>query len=206
MIYNSENSYELFAYFDKFDKAIFFGKGQSFKNRPKEKGEIYLAGNNAVNHLSQCDILMMNDYIATELIYDESYEIIDYIIIPEKPHYTNGKPHKDITYMSMIENIGDKFKGDYIIINLPTNKNYTYFFNTQTCASVINTGIDFIGDYTNIKKIETYGFALNGYYCDEIINSNTKFCDTVYEQKWINMLRKTYEKQINWYNLKGEIK
>jgi hypothetical protein len=206
VIITKNNYTEASEYFNQFDTAVLFGKGESFYDRPKQDNELYLCGNNAINHLSECDILIMNDIIATELIDPESYSKVKYIMIPIRPHYTDGKPKPNISHLDFINNIKDYYDGDYIITGLPTSKNEAKnAFNLSTTASVINTGIDFIGAYTNIKKIETYGFAKSGIYCDEIKNSGKKFSDYVYKDNWIKFLSKTYEKQKNMYNFVGNI-
>lgn len=205
MIYNQKTISHLQQYINQFDTAVLFGKGGTFQDRPRKDNEIYLAGNNSVNFLSECDILIMNDYSAVDLIDNDSYELVNYVMIPQYPHDDDGQPKRGLTYKSVMKRLKGKFKGHYIVINLPTYKESNEFLNTTTGASVINTGIDFIGQYTNIKNIETYGFGISPSYSENVINENKRFSDYIYKQDWIDMIRNTYNFQVNLYGLNGKI-
>jgi hypothetical protein len=206
MIITKKNYQETFQYFNQFDTAVLFGKGETFYDRPRKNNELYLCGNNAINHLSECDILIMNDIVATELIDKEAYSKVEYIMIPFRPHFTDGKPKPNLTYFEFIRRTQNYFKGDYIIINLPTCEGQPKeVFELPTAWSVINTGVDFIGLYTKIRKVETYGFAVSGKYCEDVKNSGKKFSDSVYGDDWVEGLRDTFNKQIEYYNIDGTI-
>jgi hypothetical protein len=206
MIITRKNYNKTLEYFNQFDTAVLFGKGESFYDRPRKENELYLCGNNAINHLSECDILIMNDIIATELIDPESYSKVEYIMIPIRPHLEDGLPKPHITHFDFIKRIQKYYEGDYILISLPSCKNEPKeVFKLPSMASVINTGIDFIGLFTNIYKIETYGFAKGNNYFEDIKNSGKLFSDYVYEDEWINFLLKNYEKQKQVYKFTGNI-
>jgi hypothetical protein len=205
-IITKKNHKKTIQYLNQFDTAVFFGKGETFYDRPRKDNELYLCGNNAINHLSECDILIMNDIIATKLIDPESYSKVDYIMIPFRPHNDDGYPEPNLTYFDFIKQTQNYFNGDYIIINLPTCQiKPKEIFNLNVGWSVINTGVDFIGLYTKIRKVETYGFAVSGKYCDDVANSGKLFSDGVYEDSWIFGIREVFNKQIEYYHLDGNI-
>lgn len=201
------NNYEsTMEYFNQFDTAVLFGKGETFQDRPRKDNELYLCGNNSINHLSECDILIMNDILATELIDKESYSKVEYIMVPFRPHFKDGDPKHNLTYFEFIRRTQNYFTGDYIIINLPTCQGSPKeFFPLLTGWSVINTGVDFVGMYTNIKKVETYGFAVSGIYCNDVQESGKKFSKNTYGTGWVESLKDTFQKQIEYYDITGTI-
>jgi|SaaInlStandDraft_5_1057022.scaffolds.fasta_scaffold00977_2 hypothetical protein len=143
-----------------YNKVTLFGKGPTFKNIKKENNEFRCAINQASNIIDDVDLICMNDEHNIDLINDNVYKNLKYLLIPEYQHikqYFNKNGH----WINVYNKLKNKFNGIYIIYNLKTNKNPNKkLINLPSVFTSANNCIDFICLYTTIKQIELYGIGM----------------------------------------------
>ena len=162
---------------DNYNTAILLGKGPTFKDVIKEKNELRCAINQAANIANEVDLLCLNDHHNLFKINLDTLKNLKYILIPEYLHI-NQLSCKEGYFVNILDYLNNKFFGNLIIYNLITSrKNTKYIIDLETATSSGNNCFEFIGKFTNIKTVDTYGFAVfkkdehynkifvgNGYY------------------------------------------
>lgn len=157
-VYNKDKVNEIVLNY-KF--ATVFGKGPTFKKVEKKKGELRCAINQASNLINDVDLICMNDEHNVDLVKDNVYKNLKYLLIPEYQH-VKQKFTKNGHWSNVYNKLKDKFNGIYIIYNLKTNPNPNNdFISLPSVFTSANNCVDFICINTQIKKIELYGIGIN---------------------------------------------
>lgn len=185
--------------FSKYNKAIIFGKGPTFKNiRKKNKKTLYICINDTANVVKDCDILLANDYDAYKKINDATYKNINYILMPYYYNYRKKNHHKKI-----VNFIKKKFDKDVILYNIYPDKNYLYS-NIRLTSS--NNAFDIISKYfPNIKKVSFYGIGKNLKKNQKNYSSEFKEHENVNYYKNNNLI-KLIRKNLNDVSKKRNVK
>lgn len=146
---------------NEYDKVTIFGKGPTFKKVEKKKGELRCAINQASNIIDNVDLICMNDEHNIDLVKDNVYKNLKYLLIPEYQH-VKQKFSKDGHWLNVYKKLKGKFNGIYIIYNLRTNPipNEKFITLPSTFTSA-NNCVDFICIFTKIKIINLYGIGVN---------------------------------------------
>ena len=147
---------------NNYNYATIFGKGPTFRmiDKNNELNELRCAINQASNVAKDVDFLCMNDHHNIFKINEETYKNLKYILIPEYMHISQ-EFSKDGYFGNILNYLDGKFFGNLIIYNLKTSKKYTkYIITLDTAQSSGNNCFEFIGRYTQIKKVNIYGMSV----------------------------------------------
>jgi hypothetical protein len=168
--------------FSKYNKAVLFGKGPTFKNTKCKNNELRCAINQAANLISGVDIICMNDLHNISLIDDKVYNNLKYLLIPQYLHI-NQNFSNDGYFLNIFDYLKDRFYGKFIVYNLITSKiNTKYLISMSGAISSANNLFEFICKFTDIKNVNTYGIGIksnidyhknfvgNGKYTDDKVN------------------------------------
>jgi hypothetical protein len=171
--------YKLNDFFSGYNKAIIFGKGPTFANKSKNNDQslLHVGINNAVNYLDECDMLTLNDIETVDMIDDNVYTKIKYILIPEYPQKCQ-KFNKNITWRLLYDKIKDIYTGYIIVYNLKTNPNpNNKLLTLSTGVTSSNTANEFLCKYLReyISHVDFYGVGIkdrSGHH--DIFNNSDK--------------------------------
>jgi hypothetical protein len=201
-IIKKNNIKDVSEIFDKYDVAVFFGKGPTFKiPEIKNKNEIYICINETVNHIDNCDLLVCNDIETFDKINLIKLKNVKNILVPYHIH-VNAESNIDITYIDVIKKIEKYFYGNLIVYNLKTiNKKYEEFINLVTCITSIHTGFEFICKFLNIKNNIFHGVCIIGQnnYNDFFVKKNVDLYNNdhiLYLKTNLLILSEKYKAQI----------
>lgn len=156
-----DNFQECINSFDRFDHAIFFGKGPTFDIVSKKTNkDMIVCLNHTANFIDDIDLLVCNDLdCGIESIKKEKFKDIKNILIPFHIHVNCG-PRPNISYIDVINRIEEYFSGNLIVYNLSTTKPYPNHISLKTRTSTGHTAIEFVTTFLKtIQNITTYGIA-----------------------------------------------
>lgn len=169
---------------EKKDSLVVFGKGPSFEIVDKKENEIFLCVNDAINHIDNCDFVVINDVKNMRKIKKEKLKNLKNLLIPYHIHVklnpgskiTRQGPKLEYTYENFKKEFDEVYNGNLIVYNLRTiDANHPEFINLKTDISSAHNGIEFLTKYLpNVKNIETYGIGGKKGYHELFVNTVTK--------------------------------
>lgn len=187
-----KNINEIINLYKTKNQLVIFGKGPSYKpNIIKKENQIFACVNDSINHIDNCDFLIVNDLKNFKKIDDKKLKNVTNLIIPYHIHI-NWKADINFTYINVIEQLKDKFNNNLIVYNLRTiNKNYKEFINLNTCMSGTHNIVEFNCSFLKMKHIITYGIGKGSNYHKLFINTVTKeHLDIFCNKKRVNQFNK----------------
>ena len=185
-----------------YSKAFIFGKGPTFKNRPKQNdNELYICVNDTLNIIDNCDIFVMNDIETIQRINKTKLKDLKYFLIPEHPH-SKEKPSPNITWKQIEEEVKGFFNGTFLVYHLQTMPKKDKTIPTfSSMISGANTAVDLLTFFQpSIQDIEFFGVGIqNNFAYNDIFNQAQ---NSVYNHKQLLLIRDTIIKTCNKYTIR----